>query len=210
LKRVNLIRNAGDDVFRLKIGVTLMYFLKSITDDILFIQLAFNKHSETKKLVICSFLASLAALFQAAGGFLPGIGYFISPLATAPILFCSIISIPHGFIAYLLTNCLLLILQPSELIVFPLTTGLLGLGIGAAFTYLKKRLSIIISSTILLTGGVIILLNGFKFPVLGPSVSNSFSFSTTVYIFLFAFLYCLIWVELSIVFLKRIKTILSS
>ncbi|MFJ7976695.1 hypothetical protein ACIQZI_13495 [Peribacillus sp. NPDC096379] len=184
--------------------------LKSISDEIKSTQHTFLRLSKTKRLVLGSLFASLAALFQSAGGLFPGIGYFISPLATAPILFCSMLSIPLGWISYLLTIGLLLILQPSELIIFPFTTGLLGIGAGAAFYFFKTRVSIIVSGATLLTIGIIILLYGFEFPVLGPTVSQTFSFLTLGLILLFAILYNWVWVEISITIFKRVKAIISS
>ncbi|MBA9027457.1 hypothetical protein [Peribacillus huizhouensis] len=112
-----------------------MNSLQSNSDEIKSIQHTFLRLSKTKRLVLSSLFACLAALFQSAGGFFPGIGYFISPLATAPILFCSMLSIPLGSISYFLTIGLLLILQPSELIIFPFTTGLLGIATGASFYF---------------------------------------------------------------------------
>ncbi|WP_195780564.1 hypothetical protein [Priestia megaterium] len=186
-----------------------MYFLKSLSNEVKSAQLFLNRLSKTKQLVSGALFASLAAFFQSAGGFLPGIGVFISPLSTAPILFCFILSLPLGFITYTLTNLLLLIIQPSELIIFPFTTGILGMGIGAAFYFFKKRLYIIISGATLLTVGIITLLCVFKFPVLGPVISKNFSLSTAGFIFLFAFLYSWIWVELSLAYLKKLKTFIS-
>lgn len=182
-----------------------MYFFKSISDDVKSAQIAFKKHSKTKQLVFGALFASITAILQATGGFLPGVGFLISPFATAPILFCSMLSLPLGAMSYLLTNLLLLILQPSELIVFPFTTGLLGLGTGAAFYFFKKRLCIIVAGATLLTLGIISLLYVFQFPVLGPAVSHSFSFLTTSGIFLFAFIYNWIWVDLGFIFFKRLK-----
>ncbi|MFK2825973.1 hypothetical protein QYG89_09895 [Bacillus sp. B190/17] len=187
-----------------------MYFFTAVSDEIQPTRVAFHRLSRTKHLVLGAVFASLAALFQAAGGMLPIIGYLISPLATAPLLLCSMLSIGLGCIAYLLANLLLLILQPSELIVFPFTTGLLGLGIGASFYFFKKRLSIIISGASLLTAGIAILLYGFKFPVLGPSVSGTFSYPVFGCIFLFSFFYSWIWVEAGLLYLKRLKTIIAS
>ena len=185
-----------------------MYFFKSITDDVRFAQLEFRKHTKVKRLVLGSFLACIAAILQAAGGYLPGIGYFISPFSTLPILIGAMFSLRMGVMSYFLTILLLFILFPSELVVFPFTTGVLGIGIGAAFSIFKKRLSIISIGAILLTIGIMSLLYVFRFPVLGPAASNSFSFLTAGSIFLFSFFYSWLWVEIALFFFKRLKTII--
>lgn len=64
---------------------------------------------------------------------MPGIGYLISFLATLPIFLVTSLSIRQGILSYILTILLLFIIQPSELIIFPFTTGLLGIAIGVAF-----------------------------------------------------------------------------
>ncbi|MEH7886080.1 hypothetical protein V7654_17405 [Bacillus sp. JJ1609] len=186
-----------------------MYFLKSISDDVQFAQLEFRKHTKTKRLIFGSILACMAAVLQATGGYLPGLGYLISPFATQPILICAMFSLPIGVMSYFLTILLLLILQPSELIVFPFTTGLLGIGIGAAFSFFGKRLSIICVGAVSLFIGIMILLYVFHFPVLGPTVSDSFSFLITGSVSLFAFLYSMLWVELALFFFKRLKSIIT-
>ncbi|MFC0562493.1 hypothetical protein [Halalkalibacter alkalisediminis] len=185
-----------------------MYFFKPISDEVRLSQIIFNKHKKTMKLILGSIFACIATILQAAGGFIPGMGYFISPLATAPILLCSMLSIPFGVKSYFMTIMLLLILQPTELIVFPFTTGLLGLGIGASFSFFRKRLSIIATGTILLMLGIMSLIFIFHFPILGPAVSDSFSFLTTICIFLFAFLYSWLWVEIALFIFRRIKMII--
>ncbi|MFJ8235613.1 hypothetical protein ACIQ34_07685 [Ureibacillus sp. NPDC094379] len=104
---------------------------------------------------------------------------------------------------------MLFILFPSELVVFPFTTGLLGIGLGAAFSFFKKRLNIIFIGAILLTLGIMNLLYIFRFPVLGPAVSNTFSFLTAGSIFLFSFLYSWFWVVFAIIFMKKLKIIIT-
>lgn len=150
----------------------------------------------------------MAAVLQATGGFFPGIGYFISPFANLPILICSMFSFPIGVMSYFLSILLLFIWQPSELIVFPFTTGLVGIGMGAGFTFFKKRLSIISVGAILLTIGIISLLYVFHFSVLGPFVSHSFSFLTTGSILFFAFFYNWLWIEIALFFFKRLRVII--
>lgn len=182
-----------------------MYFFRDISKEVRFIQIKFNKHKSTMKFILVSIFACIAAVFQAAGGYLPGIGLLLSPLATAPILLCSMFSISSGVKCYILTILLLCIIQPTELMVFPFTTGLLGLGIGTGFYFFKKRVSMIVTGAILLLLGVLSLLYIFHFPVLGPGVTDSFSIFTTGSIFLFAFLYSWLWVELALIIFKRVK-----
>ncbi|MEH7249089.1 hypothetical protein V7114_20160 [Neobacillus niacini] len=184
-----------------------MYFLKPISDEVRLAQLTFKKNNKTMKLILCSIFACIAAILQSAGGFFPGIGYFISPLATGPILLFSLLSLPYGVMSYFLTFILLFILQHTELFIFPFTTGLLGIGIGASFSFFRKRISMIASGTILLLIGLTGLLFIFHFPILGPAVSDSISVLTTVSIFLFSFLYSWLWVEMALVIFKRVKMI---
>ncbi len=182
-----------------------MYLFKSISDDVRLMQLAFNNETKTKRLVIGALFAGIAALLQAQGGFLPGVGYLISPFATLPILICTMFSLSLGVMSYILAIFLLFLLLPSELFVFPFTTGLLGVGVGAAFSFFRQRLSMIAVGAILLTLGIMILLYLVRFPVLGPVASNSFSFLTAGSICLFAFFYSWLWVELGLFFFNKIK-----
>lgn len=186
-----------------------MYLFKPISDDIRLAQFEFGKRAKGKRLVLGAFLACMAAVLQAAGGYLPGIGYFISPFATLPILIGAMFSPRMGVLSYFLTILLLFILVPSELFIFPFTTGLLGVGIGAAFSFLKKKLSIILMGASLLTIGILSLLYLFHFPVLGPAVSGSFSFLTAASIIVFSFFYSLVWVEMALFFFKKLKPIIT-
>ncbi|WP_328019034.1 hypothetical protein [Heyndrickxia sporothermodurans] len=108
-----------------------------------------------------------------------------------------------GCLTYLLTNLLLLFIQPSELIIFPFTTGLLGISTGIAFTLFKKRLSIILFGGFSLSIGIFLLLFVFHFPVLGPASSQTISLVFLVSIFIFSILYNWIWTEFGIVLLKK-------
>ncbi|KYD08646.1 hypothetical protein B4102_0726 [Heyndrickxia sporothermodurans] len=180
-----------------------MYFFQTITDQLKVFQIAFMRRSKSQQLILGSLFSLLATIFQSAGGFLPGFGYFISSLATAPILFCSMLSMTVGCLTYLLTNLLLLFIQPSELIIFPFTTGLLGISTGIAFTLFKKRLSIILFGGFSLSIGIFLLLFVFHFPVLGPASSQTISLVFLVSIFIFSILYNWIWTEFGIVLLKK-------
>lgn len=185
-----------------------MYLFKAISIEIKLAQKTFTtKHTKTKKLILGSIFACFAAIFQSAGGFFPGIGYLLSPLATAPILLYVMISVPFGAMVFFQAIILLFVLQPTELIVFPFTTGLLGLGIGLSFYLFKSRLSIIAAGAFSLTLGISILLYILRFPILGPAFSNSFSLLTIGIIFIFSFLYSWLWVEIALLIFKRLRGI---
>lgn len=162
----------------------------------------------TRKMITVAFLASLSAIFQSMGGLLPGIGYLISPLATAPIMLSTVLSVSSGLTAYALAMLLLLFIQPSELIVFPFTTGLLGLGIGGSLLYWKIRLSAVIAGAFSLWAGILLLLYVFRFPVLGPAVS-SFKLSTITMIYVFSLFYSWLWVEISRYIIQKTSKVIT-
>ncbi|MQR94422.1 hypothetical protein [Fictibacillus phosphorivorans] len=180
--------------------------VKTVSEDIRSIQSQVQKQPKLKWLVLGSFFSCIAALLQATGGLLPGVGFFISPFATLPILIGTMILLQMGVISYFLCITLLFILFPSELMVFPFTTGILGLGIGVGFHFLKGKLSIICLGAILLALGIMFLLYILHFPILGPIASHSFV--TTGCILLFSFLYSWLWVEMAPFILKKFKLLL--
>ena len=154
-----------------------------------------KRYTNTTKLAIGAIYTALATMLQSAGGF-TGIGYALSILTTLPILMSSLLSIRIGLLSYSLTMILLWIFQPSELIIFPFTTGLLGITLGFAFKRWKGWFGPVTVGGIGLTIGILFLLYILRFPVLGPSISNSFNLTTALIILLFSFVYSLIWVGL--------------
>ncbi|TCP29415.1 hypothetical protein EV207_11036 [Scopulibacillus darangshiensis] len=182
-----------------------MFLLQPIAKHAKAISNTFIQASIPKKVAITALLSGVSAIIQSAGGLIPAVGLFISPFATAPIILMMILTVRYGFVGYFLTIFLLFFIQPSEVIVFPFTTGLLGIGIGLSFHILNSRLSIILAGAGALFAGILILMLGLRFPVLGPSVYLGAGLRTFLFIALFSFLYSWIWVELSIFLLKRLR-----
>src|SRR5690625_3705881 len=140
--------------------------------------------STTKKLVFTALMAALAALLQSAGGLVRGIGFFISPFTTLPILLSSLVSLQYGIYSYVLTNFLLLLIEPTELFIFPFTTGTLGLALGWGLVHLKSRLINVLLSGGSLFLGICLPLYILRFPVFGPLTSHSIDIQVLYFIFL--------------------------
>lgn len=143
----------------------------------------------TTRLILTAILSSVAAIFQSAGGYMPGIGFFISAMTTLPIFLATIVSVRHGLLSYFVTILLLLIIQPSELIIFSFTTGILGLVLGISFYKLKTRFWVVFLAGTTLCMGIITILFTFRFPVLGPGIGTSFHFRTLLLVAMFSILY---------------------
>lgn len=164
--------------------------------------------SRTTQLVVGALLGSIAFLLQSAGAF-AGIGYLLSMTSTGPIVLASLLSFRIGMMTYLLTILLLAMFQPGELLVFPFTTGLLGVSLGLGLKYLKRSILIIPLTGLCLTLGICMLLYGFKFPILGPSVTSHLNWFVTLTVFAFSLLYSWIWKILSVSSIKLLSRIFT-
>ena len=162
--------------------------------------------NRTHLLVISALLAALAAVLQSAGGLIPGIGYFISPFATLPVVVAGALSLTGGLFTFILAIGLLFMLQPGELVIFPFTTGLLGLAIGLSIKMLKRRLPVVLVSGFALFTGIAFVAFVLRFPLFGPSTEPGLAMLLSV--LGFSFLYSFIWVEVSRFFLRRLLPVL--
>lgn len=167
-----------------------------------------DSYSKTMRLVVGALLGSIAVIFQSAGIF-TGIGYILSMMSTCPLVLASLLSLRIGVMTYFVTAFLLAMFQPSELLVFLFTTGLLGLSLGIGLKYLKRSIFIIPFAALCLTLGISILLYGFKFSILGPSVTSHFSSMVILGTFAFSLLYSWIWKKLSISAFKVLNKVFS-
>ncbi len=167
-----------------------------------------ENYSKTMRIAVGALLGSIAVIFQSAGIF-TGIGYILSMMTTGPLVLASLMSLRIGVMTYFVTIFLLAMLQPSELLVFIFTTGLLGLSLGIGLKYLKKSLLIILFAAICLTLGIGFLLYVLKFPILGPSITSHFNSMVLLGIFAFSFLYSWIWKKVSISAFKGLNKIFS-
>ncbi|WHT48024.1 YybS family protein [Sporosarcina thermotolerans] len=166
------------------------------------------KWSQSEKMMFAALMSALAAVLQSAGGFLPGVGFFISPFATAPIFMATLISFRWGSVSYLLTIFLLVLIQPSELMIFPFTTGVLGIAVGWAIRTQVNRLNAIFIGEIVLFIGICIPLFVLGFPVFGPGVS-SLNLITVLMILGFSLFYSWVWIEFGLFLIRRLRRFLS-
>jgi hypothetical protein len=166
-----------------------------------------GNHSKNVKLITGSLLGAIAAILQSAGLF-GGLGYAFSILATGPIVLATVISARIGFLTYVVTAMLLIFLQPSEVLIFVFTTGLLGVSLGGGFKLAKNLTSVTITGGLSLASGILILLYLFQFPVLGPALSSKISGSVTIGVIVFSLLYSFIWMRLSLAGMKYLNRLM--
>ncbi|MCT2536687.1 hypothetical protein NC661_20000 [Aquibacillus koreensis] len=165
------------------------------------------QYSKTVKLVYGSLLGAIAALLQAAGLF-AGIGYAFSIMATGPIVLATVISIRIGLITYVLTTCLLVIIQPTEVFIFLFTTGLLGVSLGIGFKLVRQTAMVTLIGAVSLATGVLSLLYLFQFPILGPSINSELSVKVIAGVVAFSLVYSWIWMRVSMFGFKRMRRFL--
>lgn len=163
-----------------------------------------HKWPETKKMLTAAFLGVLTALLQSAGSLVPFVGLFISPFTTLPVIISIIISIRYGMLTYLLGILLLLMLEPTELFIYPFTTGILGIGLGICLRYMTNRLFIATINGCLLCIGICLPLYVLGLPVLGP-LFRQFDIQAIAVIWLFSFVYSFLWIGLAVFFLRKLN-----
>lgn len=164
-------------------------------------------YTKNMKLVVGSLLGAIAAILQSAG-LIGGIGFAFSIMATGPIVLAMVISIRIGLLTYAVTALLLIILQPSEVLVFLFTTGLLGIALGIGFKLYNTGSMVSVMGGSFLSAGILILLYIFQFPVLGPSVSRIVSGTVVAGVFLFGQFYSWIWMNLSILGMRHLNKVM--
>ncbi len=163
-----------------------------------------HQYSKTKKLVLGSLLGAIAAILQSAG-LIAGIGYVFSMLATGPIVLATVLSARIGFLTYILTSLLLVIIQPTEVLIFLFTTGLLGVSLGMSFKFVKNSALVYLIAGACLTFGIAILLYVFQFPILGPSITTQVNGKVILGLLIFSVLYSAVWMKISVLGMKKLN-----
>jgi hypothetical protein len=181
-----------------------MFLNKDIKNHIIpIITILRSRRSFAFKLVASALMGLTAAILQSSGGVIPGIGMLISPFSTVPIIICMLILPSYGVLSYFLTIFLLLLIQPSELIIFPFTTGAMAIGIGIGLILFNKVWKVMTFSSLFLCTGICLLLYVFQFPVLGPFLIE-FRVWNIIVIFSFSLVYCWLWIELILRLLPKL------
>ena len=179
----------------LKMGIR--FFLKAH-------EVSVADYPRNTKMLLGSLLGAIAAILQ-SDGLIGGFGYAFSMMATGPMVLSTVISVQFGLLTYIVTATLLLIIQPSEVLVFLFTTGLLGVALGLGFKWSRRKVSVTLTGGLALSAGILLLLFVFHFPVLGPSISSDVNATTILAIEGFSIVYSWIWMRLSIAGLRQIN-----
>lgn len=160
--------------------------------------------TKSHSITLGAMLGSIAVILQFAGA-LGGAGYAFSMMSTLPIVLASAAALQTGVLAYLLAVSMLLLIQPSELIVFAFTTGLLGLSLGAALHFFRSKLLIVSLTGASLTFGIGLIIDLFGFPLLGPELTSVLPPKILLPVFLGSAAYSWIWLVLSLKLIRLLS-----
>ncbi|WP_421379752.1 hypothetical protein ACOJQI_16190 [Bacillus salacetis] len=159
-----------------------------------------------KKFVFSTLMTSISVLLQASGTFIPVIGVFISPFATLPILLSSNVSIHYGALSYICASITLGIISPEESLIFFLTTGALGLVLGAGLHLKINKFVSIFFASLILTIGSLIMVFLLEFPLLGPLSPKNTNTLLTFFILIILFItYSFLWEAFGRRVIKKIE-----
>lgn len=138
-------------------------------------------------------LVSITVLFQAAPVFLPFIGIGLSPLSTLPIAIAATINLLLGIMVFITSVLLLLFISTQEAMILLFTTGLLGSVLGALI-YRKGRLVTILTSTIVLFIGMLLLTYVTVIPAFHDFTATISLAVVLIFYSVFASIYVTVWV----------------
>ncbi|SFJ31486.1 hypothetical protein TPDSL_14980 [Terrisporobacter petrolearius] len=168
-----------------------------------------NKMNMSSFICVGGILTTLAVIFQSAPVFLPAIGLFLSPLSTIPIAIAAFSNIFLGIAVFLSSVLILTMISIQESIILLLTTGVLGVVIGALL-FRRGIISSILFSSVALSLGITFLTYIIGIPGF-VDLANSFSTTLAFLIFfLFSLIYssiCNICIKKFINYLTKIKII---
>lgn len=176
--------------------ILLTSFDKSLLD-----RLPIQFQSITFRLVFGALLAVFSMILQSLGAY-GGIGYAFSMMSTIPIFLSVMLSVEMGMLSYFVSILLLFFFQPSELVVFPFTTGILGLSLGITLRYIGKTLVVSLMSSVVMTVGILFVVEILQFPLLGPDVSGLWDMKLIGAIVVGGAIYSWIMLKLCVLFLK--------
>ncbi|PEN36881.1 hypothetical protein CN630_30860, partial [Bacillus wiedmannii] len=80
--------------------------------------------------------------------------------------------------------------------------------LGVSFSRLRRRIWVVSFSAICLLIGIMIILDIFRFPVLGPTVHTTLDIKIILSIFVMSFLYCWIYAGFCRIILNRVYKVL--
>ncbi|GAB4257161.1 hypothetical protein [Thermincola ferriacetica] len=145
-----------------------------------------------KYLSTLSVLTSVTVMLQLFAGLLPGVGALAAGFTTLFVAMAAYSKPLGGLLVYAAAAGLIGIIMPIKLPLFLFSTGLLGLSLGVTVK-LDQNISVL-SSSLVLTIGTLVLTGPLGIPVLGPALSYARGpVSLLIIIFAFSWIFCFLW-----------------
>ena len=173
--------------------------------------------NRTKMIVLGAFMATIAALFQAAPVLLSEVAVILTIFSDLPIYIAARIKPSTGVLSYLVAAFLIMLISTHESLFFLCTNGVVGLSLGICYYYIKnhqlrrcflivysKKLITMMISSIVLTISLSFMNYGIGIPVFGVTLPGPVGLQLTI-LFLFSLLYNFIYSSFMDFIYKRLK-----
>lgn len=148
--------------------------------------------------------AALSALFQLIPFFFSEVLVLLTIFSALPIYIISRINPKTGILAYFVAGSLVMLLSVHEGLLFLCTNGMIGLSLGICCYFMKRRITICVISSILLTVALYIINYGIGIPVFGGDLPGELIVQLAI-LLSFSIIYNMIYLHFSNFIYNRLK-----
>lgn len=148
--------------------------------------------------------AAIAALFQLIPFFFTEIFVLLTIISALPIYTISRLNPKAGILSYIVAGNIVMLFSVHEGLLFLCTNGMIGVSLGVCCYYMKRKLIIWLSSSILLTTALSVVNYGIGIPVLGGDIPGIIVIQLAI-LQSFSFLYNIIYYYFSNMIYGRLK-----
>lgn len=160
--------------------------------------------SPGRRVSVLGGMAAIAVLFQVSPVFFPVAGFLLSPFSSLPIAIGTLLYPQGALPMFLAASGIISIIYWQEGVIFLFATGPLGITSALAVMSSSRKWIKILISSLILTGGILILTFIIGLQGLVEAFESMQAFKTVLVVFLFSFGYSCLWVHIILILKKYV------